>query len=218
MERISEANNIKEAIEFMCEEYGMTKLEVLETFSENDILHMMDTENVSENQIKLDVIKDDNNISYSSMQEINLVISCILTASNHNQDFIKYYSMISGDVFYIGRKVTFQGKRYTVFFSVGEKIYITDGNCNLCVTKEDINIIVEDFNNVEIINLFKLSHSFLNNKTKFSMCRFVEIFANMFDLNLTKFMKLAGDEINHIVIKELKKYSGNSNYNFGNVM
>jgi len=211
---LGEAKNIEEGIHFLMKEYNYTREEVLNCFHYNEIMNMIDLDNRSDNSINLSIIEESRGRSYSQRQEDNLVMDCILLSANKNPRYIKYYSMIIGDIFHVGRKVTYESKRYSVFFSNDTTVFLTDTTRIVLAPIEEVSIIMEDLNCPELFELFEFSFDIMKENRKFGISKYIDIFCQLFDLCINKLISSLSKYYKESLIDELGSYLENNKLSY----
>ena len=211
LESISECKNIKEAREFLCNEYNCDRNELAQMFDDHEIMRMINDEASMDSSVKFAISEQPEGLSIESKRQLEYVMECVLSSVNKHPEHSKYYDMISGEIYYVGRKVTHMGKRYSVVLEIENEVIITDSNKILSVSREEANIMAEEINSQEISELFKLSYECSINYKNIGICRFFELFVYIFDLDIKKFIKQIDKSLIEIIEISLRKYSKKDN-------
>lgn len=204
IDSLGSTSNIKEAKEYLRTEYG----DAVEHFTDNEILIMVDADNMANNIINLGSIKNVDDVTFATKNEMDMAISCITISAVKNSDYSRYVSMVKGDIYHSGRKVIYLGKRYSVFFSNHDSVMITDNNRSFLLLKADVGIMNESLNTKETADLLYDSYKHLKARRggHTSLCKYIEIFCYTYCLKVSKIMPLLDPECTKQINIELEKY------------
>lgn len=211
IDRIGKCKNLKEATQFLMAEYNYTQTELAQVYDNNEILRMIDDDNRAEMSQHLVFNVKDIGISNESAGKMDFVMDAIKFTINKQKDHFKFYHMISGEIFYIGRKVMYDCKRYSVVYhnkSKG-KIYLTDNSRFISAMETNVKIINENILFEEIGGLFEGVYSNISDEINF--VSYLEIFSHIYDIELASFIVKLNVEMKETLKSSLKGYLTRNN-------
>lgn len=206
IDRIGKCKNLKEAVQFLMLEYNYTQTELAQVYDSNEILRMIDDDNRAEMSQPLVFNPRDIGISTESAGKMDFVIDAIKFTINKQKDNFKFYHMIAGEIFYIGRKVMFDGKRYSVVYhnKNTSRVYLTDNSRFISAIESNVKIINENILFDEIGDLFEGVYSNISDEINF--ISYLEIFSHIYDIELSTFIVKLNSDMKTTLKNSLKGY------------
>lgn len=209
MNGISKAKSLKEAKKILIEEYGYSEYDISVLFDDNTIMAMVNDFSNADMSRELSISIDSLNISDENANKINFVIKHIKQSVNIYKDYIRFYHIIDGNIFYNGRKVMYEGKRYTVIYSDYKKAYLTDNTRFFCILLDEIKIINEKIVFQDIRELFEATYDLM--KDKIELVSYIEIFSHIYDIDIKSILPELRTDMKESVINHLKPYAEKAN-------
>lgn len=206
IDRIGKCKNIKEAKIFLMDEFGYTAKELSEIYEDNEIMRMIDDDSISDSQQQIVVSPRNSDISQESMNRMDMVIDHIKHTVNIHKEHLRFYHMLIGDIYHVGRKVMSDGKRYVVVYhdKICGKVHLTDNSKFICVNTADIKLMNENILYEEIGGLFEETWKNLNNKI--NLASYLEIFSYIYDMEITLFISRLNQDMKSSLNSHLKNY------------
>lgn len=206
IDRIGKCKNIKEARAFLCEDMECTQEELKTYYDDNDIMRMIDDDNISDSQQQIVVSSRNNGISQESIDLTDLVIENIKFTVNVYKDNLRFYHMLTGDIYHVGRKVMSDGKRYVVSYhdKISDKVYLTDNSKFISVDVSETKLINENILFEEIGELFE--ETWKNIDGKINLASYLEIFSHIYDMDIKTFISRLNDDMKRSLNSHLKSY------------
>jgi hypothetical protein len=199
IDRIGKCKNIKEAKEFLCSEFGYTMKELSSLYDDNDIMRMVDDDNISDTQQQIVVSTRSESISQESLDLMNFIIENIKFTVNIYKDNLRFYHILDGEIYHVGRKVMSDGKRYLVSYydKMSDVVYLTDNSRFISVKTSEIKLFEETWNNVN---------------GKINLASYLEVFSYIYDMDIKSLISNLNSDMKQILNVHLKNYLMKNTY------
>ena len=205
-DRIGKCKSYKEAVKFLMEEHGCSKIEILQLYEENEVLRMIDDDNRSEISQPISISSRSEDLSAESKNVMNFIIDKIKFTVNKYKEHTRFYSMINGEIYYVGRKIIYDGKRYGVvhYNETDNMLYLTDNMKFIKVHSSNVKIINENILFEEIGDLFEKTYSVISDKI--NLATYLEIFSYIYNMEVTIFITRMNKDMKLILKNHLEAY------------
>lgn len=209
MNQITRAKSLKEAKQILKEEYGYSDYDISITFDDNTLMSMVDSLYSRDISRQLNIDIESIGLTKDGASKMHIVIEHIKRGVIVDRHFMRYHHVIDGNIFFIGREVIFDGKRYVIVFSDDRLVYITDNSKFMGVAHEEIKIINEKITFDKVKELFEIVYDLILDKI--DVISYVEIFAHIYDIELASMITDLRADIKERVMKRLKPYMDERN-------
>lgn len=212
IDRVGKCKNIKEAKEFLCSEFGYTMKELSSLYDDNDIMRMIDDDNISDTQQQIVVSTRSESISQESLDLMNFIIENIKFTVNIYKDNLRFYHILDGEIYHVGRKVMSDGKRYLVSYydKMSDVVYLTDNSRFISVKTSEIKLINENILFEEIKELFEETWNNVNGKI--NLASYLEVFSYIYDMDIKSLISNLNSDMKQILNVHLKNYLMKNTY------
>lgn len=206
IDRIGKCKSLKEAKLFLIAEFGYSAMELSEIYEDNEIMRMIDDDNIADSQQQIVVSSRSPDISQESANRTEFVIENIKHAVNIHKEYLRFYNILVGEIYHVGRKVMSDGKRYVVVYhdKISDKVYLTDNSKFVSVKVSDVKLINENILFEEIGGLFEETWKIVSGKI--NLASYLEIFSYIYDMDIKTFISRLNPEMKDSLNKHLKSY------------
>lgn len=216
MNGINRAKSLKEAKQILREDYGYSDYEIKTLFDDNMLMTMVDSLSYRDASRELSIDIESLSLSQEGESKMNIVINHIKKGVNINKSFMRYYHIINGNIFFIGREVIYDGRRYVIVFSHESTSYLTDNSRFIEVDHSEIKIINEKILFDKVKELFEIVYDLI--RDKMSIVSYIEIFSHIYDIDIPSMIGSMREDMRDKVIKHLTPHMEERNLDISSVI